>query len=275
MKFSVIPEDASIALKVLLANEEHVSPGSCFGPVIRSIYIIECCTEGRGSVIINGKEFPVKAGDSYVLLPGDAVRHTADTSDPRGGYYCAVCGTAADYSIKEAGITSTSPFVSAAAFHEIRSWMEQLVHQWPRKDTGAQLRQIGCAYGLLGVILGNRHSAEKSTLIDRAIGYIEHNYPNELTVAEIAKAVGLEQSYLSVLFKNRTGYSPYKYLTRLRVQKSCQLMLTGKYGIAAVADLVGLDPHNFARIFYREMGMSPSDFMQASTPDKLPPNFLD
>lgn len=275
MKFNVIPEDTSTELKVLLANEEHVTPGSCFGPVIRSIYIIECCTEGRGSVIINGKEFPVKAGDSYVLLPGDAVRHTADTVDPRGGYYCAVCGTVADYCIKEAGISSTTPFINSFAFEQIRSWMEQLVNQWPHKDAGAQFRQIGCAYGLLGVILANKHSAEKSNMIDRAIGYIEHNYPTNLTVAEIAKAVGLEQSYLSVLFKSKTGYSPYKYVTRLRVQKSCQLMLTGKFGIAAVANLVGLDPHNFARIFYREIGMSPSDFLQAATGDKLPPNFLD
>ena len=47
--------------------------GSVYGPVTREVYLLECCTHGEGSVIINGTRFPVKPGDCYVLLPGDKV----------------------------------------------------------------------------------------------------------------------------------------------------------------------------------------------------------
>ena len=77
------------SLNVLLAEYEHPKPGSTFGPVIRNLYYIECCTDGFGSITINGREFPIQAGDSYVLLPGDAVRHTADAARPRVGFSCA------------------------------------------------------------------------------------------------------------------------------------------------------------------------------------------
>ena len=43
-------------------REEDLAPGARFGPVIRDVYIFECCTEGKGSVIINEKEFSIRKG---------------------------------------------------------------------------------------------------------------------------------------------------------------------------------------------------------------------
>jgi len=50
--------------------DRNLEPGVRYGPVIRDTYVIECCTGGFGSAIINGVEFPVQAGDCYILLPG-------------------------------------------------------------------------------------------------------------------------------------------------------------------------------------------------------------
>ena len=61
-------------ISVIYAERENVRPGSCYGPVIRSVYILECCTGGVGSVIINGTEHPISAGCCYMLLPGDTNR---------------------------------------------------------------------------------------------------------------------------------------------------------------------------------------------------------
>ena len=40
-----------------VARDENLTPGITYGPVIRDVYIVECCTAGYGSVIINGTEF--------------------------------------------------------------------------------------------------------------------------------------------------------------------------------------------------------------------------
>ena len=52
------------SISVLLAKEDRVR-GSMRGPIVRGIYLIECCIEGKGSVVINGNEFPFTAGACY------------------------------------------------------------------------------------------------------------------------------------------------------------------------------------------------------------------
>ena len=260
MRDKHIPTLSREDISVIYAEREQPTPGSRFGPVIRSVYILECCTAGCGSVIINGTEFPVTAGSCYMLLPGDTVVHTTDSKNPREGYWCALDGISVGTHVENAGITSQNPFIDPALFPAILHWMEQLTQLWVCRDAGAQLRQTACAYGILGVMLQNKPATEKSPLIDTAIGLMQIHYPEPLTVAGLADQVGLERTYFSDLFKKKTGYSPYQYLTRLRIQKACQLMQN--HSISDTAYLVGLEPHNFGRVFKKEVGVSPRTYLK-------------
>ena len=248
-------------ISVIYAEFEKVTPGSRFGPVIRSVYILECCTGGQGSVIINGTEFPVSAGQCYMLLPGDTVIHTSDSQNPREGYWCALDGISIRGLAEYAGITAQSPFVDPVLFSSIRDLMERLTQIWFCRDAGATLRQTACAYGLLGIMLQNKPATEKRSLIDMSIGLMQTNYPNPLTVTSIANQVGLDRSYFSEQFKKLTGMSPYQYLTQLRIQKACQLLSQG-HSIADTSYLVGLEPHNFGRVFKKEVGISPREYLR-------------
>ena len=247
---------------VLYCGEEQATAGSRYGPVIRSVYIWECCTGGNGSVIINGQEFPVQGGDSYILLPGDTVIHTSSKTQPRQGYWCALDGLTVGSHIAEAGITSQSPFVPPEYFHDIAFLMQRMSTQWNEHDAGAVLRQNACVYGLLGTLLREKSPKQRETAIEQAIGLIETNYPDPLSVTDLAQEVGLARAYFSTLFKEKTGRSPYQYLNTVRIQKACELLKNGKYSVAEVADLVGLDSHNFARLFKREIGKNPTEYQK-------------
>lgn len=251
---------ASEDIRLVYAGPETATPGSRFGPVIRSVYIIECCTGGCGSVIINGKEFQVTAGTCYVLMPGDAVIHTSDAHHSRQGCWCALEGVSVGTYLQALGITADMPYAPAESFAQICQCIQTLADQWKCRDAGAQLRQTACVYWLLGTMLQGKPMAKKASLVDNAIGFMQTNYPEPLNISQLAQQVGLERTYFSDLFKEKTGLSPYRYLLRLRMQKACQLIAQG-HSVTQTAYLVGMDPHNFGRAFKKEVGHTPREYL--------------
>lgn len=256
------PPEASEDLAVLYVRRERSSPGGYHGPTVRSIYIVECCVAGRGTVIINGNCFPFQGGDCFVVLPGDSVIYTSDAEEPRQGYWCALDGASLGKYFREAGYSAQSPFAPPWVFSQARSWMEQMLSCWNDTDAGARLRQIACGYGLLGTLLRDRPAAANSILVERAVGYMQASYAERLDMQEVAKHVGLNRTYFSELFKEETGLSPHQYLIGLRIRQACKLLEDTQYPVWQVAELVGLDPHNFPRLFRRETGKLPRQYRQ-------------
>lgn len=252
----------TMEVSVLYAEEEHLRPAAWSGPWVRSCYIIECCTEGQGTVEVNGKSFPIQAGDCYALLPGSTVTFRCDMTNPRGGFWCALEGFPVGKVLEQVGITADSPFLPPALFEPVKSWLQLLAAQWPCKDEGAQLRQTGCAYCLLGALLQSRPASDSSGVIDKVIGFIQANYHEDLTLDIMAQQAGLERTYFSYLFKQKTGHSPHSYLTQIRVRKAAQLLSDRDHTVAEVAYLVGLTPHNFSRQFRQVMGMTANTYRQ-------------
>lgn len=241
-------------------KEENLLPGQQYGPIIRDVYIVECCTEGYGSVIINGREFPVGPGDCYILLPGDTVTHTADRKVPRRGCWCALDGLDLGRHFREAGISSQAPFAPKEAFDELCGRVQEMVEEWGKGDAGEALRETACIYGFLGALMRHCSPSGADDWIERALGLMEARFHEPLSVGEIAREVGLERSYFSVLFKEKSGLTPHRYLTSLRIRKACALMDGECCSVAEAAAAVGLDPRNFARLFKKETGKMPLEY---------------
>lgn len=243
-------------------QDRDLPPGICYGPVIRDVYIIECNTGGYGSVIINGKTFPVRPGDCYILLPGDTVTHTADHKDPRQGVWCAIDGMQVGWALAQAGITSETPYAPSELFTALTEQVDLLVQMRNDTDPGTSLRRLGCIYTFLGILLRTSHQQSKTDWLRRVMGYMDANYYLPICVSDLAREACMERSYFSVQFKRLVGQTPHAYLTALRVRKACTLMDKTSCPTGKAAELVGLDNRNFARLFKKETGMTPRQYLQ-------------
>jgi YesN/AraC family two-component response regulator len=102
-----------------------------------------------------------------------------------------------------------------------------------------------------------------SFLVKHALVYLHQNFANSLTRQEIADAVGVSNNYLSEIFRQELGLSPWDCLTRLRLQKAKELLRTTGDNITSVAAQTGFDDSAyFSRVFRKNIGMSPQEYRQ-------------
>ena len=107
-------------------------------------------------------------------------------------------------------------------------------------------------------VSGNRYGS----LIDTAKQYLaEHFESNDVSLNTVAAQVGVSSSYFSSIFKQETGQSCVEYLTKLRIDKACELLRCTTLRTAEIGERVGYnDPHYFSATFKKVTGVSPKDY---------------
>jgi len=102
---------------------------------------------------------------------------------------------------------------------------------------------------------------QTSALVKRAVAYLHQNYTRPLKRWEIAEAIGVSENYLSRVFNQELGLSPWDYLNRFRVCRAKELFRRTQGSIKDVADQVGFkDQKYFSRVFHKLTNLSPSEF---------------
>jgi len=97
------------------------------------------------------------------------------------------------------------------------------------------------------------------SLVDRALEYISGHFSEQaLSLNRISRAVGTNEKYLSHLFTSVIGQHMHEYISRLRVQHACHLILSTDKSTKLVAYESGFNrADGFGRTFRRYVGVSP------------------
>jgi len=99
--------------------------------------------------------------------------------------------------------------------------------------------------------------AEQPELLDQITTYVEENYAQPITIADLARHFFVSSSTISHLFKRKLGVSLYRYVTQRRLIASKTLIEKG-YRLEHVAAQTGFaDYSGFYRAFRQEYGISP------------------
>ena len=102
---------------------------------------------------------------------------------------------------------------------------------------------------------------ETNQLIQQAVTYIYENFRKRLTLEETADRLHISRSYLSKRFKAVTGFGFKEYLTHIRIQHACRLLLDTNRSITDIALECGFgDSNYFGDAFRHVKGVSPSRY---------------
>jgi AraC family transcriptional regulator len=94
--------------------------------------------------------------------------------------------------------------------------------------------------------------------------YLHARLAEELSIGTLAELVGLSPFHFSRVFKQTTGMSPLRYVTRERIARAQQLMRETSRSLIEIGLEVGYtNPSHFAQVFRRVAGMTPTEFRRA------------
>lgn len=101
--------------------------------------------------------------------------------------------------------------------------------------------------------------------IRKAIAYIDQHLKEELTLKDVAAHIHLNPSYFSVLFKEQANLNFSEYLTRRRIQRAKELVISTNLPINEIAEEVGYKTSKyFIKIFKEIEGITPSIYRKTS-----------
>lgn len=105
----------------------------------------------------------------------------------------------------------------------------------------------------------------QSTAVLEAMHYLEQNYRSKAVLGNFCQEHHYSLQYISGRFKKETGFTVSEYLQKLRLEKSCELLVGGSMTVQKIAQEVGYeDVKFFNQLFRRKLKMSPGEFRKMS-----------
>ena len=138
-----------------------------------------------------------------------------------------------------------------------------LVKEYDEHLPGTSFVSLGIFMTLIGKLtrlysLEQRISTFYYDPVSKIIAYLNKNYHNDITIAELCKFGSMSKSSLMRNFKNATGVSPLQYLLRLRVNEVALLLCSTEKPLVEIAETAGFSDVNYlGRQFKRILGLPP------------------
>ena len=276
-------------LRVYHSGMEKCLPCHTYGPSQRDHYLIHFVISGRGVFRSGETTYELTAGQGFLICPGRIAYYQADRIDPWHYAWIGFSGNQAESLLLQAGLSASEPILGKpdeAAAQGPDSTREDRIAPGASLRTiflaiaeaasmkaGRETYQLGLLYLLLADGIergpGLRSPADPADrqegYVRQATDYMAMNYSRRVSVAEMARQLGLDRSYLGALFRERTGLPPQRHLLQLRMEKAAGLIVESDLPISTIARSVGYDdPLLFSRMFRKVKGESPLGFRRTA-----------
>lgn len=276
------PRDVLWGLTITTVGYEKIGPGdpyptNChidshsFSPVkgrVLQEYQLVYITEGSGSFESSGfGKTAIKPGTMFLLFPDEWHTYCPDKQVGWTQYWIGFKGINMDERVRQAFFSKENPVFEVGLTEELVNIFMKAIETTEKENAHFQQMLAGIVNYMLGLIytlnennrLGkNRHWVDQ---INRARILMHENIESEMTVQEIAQAVGAGYSSFRKNFKKYTGLSPASYFQDLKLQRAKDMLCMTTLTVKEIGYRLNFEsPDYFSTQFKKKTGKRPSDF---------------
>ena len=222
---------------------------------------------GAGALRHDGKDYALPAGTGFLLRP-DAPHAYEPTEQPWDVYFLAFDGEAVGSLLGALGFTRGGMLY----FTETQTAVRCLGEIFARTKSGAPPDGFALSSLVYAFLTALRASASfepvgartaHAAMLHPVLEYINAHLDRPLTLAALAKRIGVSEQYLCRLFTQCLGVRPFRYIALRRMEAARSLLVETGLPVQEIARRVGYGSASyFGEQFRRLGGMPPGEFRQ-------------
>ncbi len=259
----------NVSLTIFNCGLQSCTSGHSWGPGIRDHFLIHFVVSGKGRYTCGDKTYYLKAGDMFLVKPSQVVHYIADENEPWEYYWVGFNGTYAQKVVSSLPFKDSMPVYTPKDFDSCKEYLYQ-IYAHSGNSMSHSTAMVGYLYLFLARLIEESSlmspaaSVTQSSYVIEAIKFIQFNYSSDISVDDIANAVGISRSHLYRVFVSNLGQSPIDYLTEYRINEACNLIRNTNLSISQIAVSVGFfDQFYFSRVFKKIKKIPPSKYLQS------------
>lgn len=259
----VFNKSEDLPLNVICAGITNPMPDYFIKRKNSSMYVFEQILEGEGTLIYNGKEHALSAGDFYILEPFTDQYYFSSQKNPMKklwvNFYCDFF----DKALEEMKLSGTGVFHGFNALDKMKQ-MYSLVKQSPDNET-ISYPVMNILFSILSDLsLFMTKKRKKTNISETALRtklFLNDSITKKISIEDISAKLYKSKSQINRDFIKYYGTTPYKYLLDRRLEFAKFMLANTKNSIKEISDmLVFVDEHYFCTIFKEKSGMTPGQY---------------
>lgn len=225
------------------------------------------CSAGKGMLSIGGNKYEIKDGMGFFFQP-NIPHEYYPTEKPWQIHWLTFDGSAVPGLLSYLDL---SPWrvVDIVDRQVVKQGLDDIYLSLSSENPDKILESSTLLYSFLAnlknstICTSGAQSGKPKQLLP-IISYMENNYAKYTSVQELADIIGVTSFHLCRLFKQEFQLSPFKYLTRLRIQKAKELLVAfPDMTIQSISEKVGYNtPSYFCRVFKEHEDITPTEFRE-------------
>ena len=257
------PKDRPLA--VVCGGCEHCTPDYAIHRTNFPFYAIEFVARGKGTVKLQGHEYPLHPGRLFSYGPHIRQDIGTDSTEPLIKYFVNFTGPQSGELLQVCHLAAGSA-AQVFAPNDVAAVFDELIRSG-LKDTrySADICVKLLEYLALKIAesLAPLEGVESQAFAtyQHCRLHLQEHFRRLRTLGQIAQECHVDAAYLCRLFRRFDHQSPYQYLLRLRMNQAAEQLHQPGMLVKQVAEQVGFsDPFHFSRVFKSTFGVSPDAF---------------
>jgi len=231
--------------------------GFTFTKDAQDYHIVAIILGGSAKYRMNKRSFSVHKGDVVFFRRG--IHHTAKVVSAEQWEHIAIA-------FRTDGDMDAFPpdgVLKVSHGNRLKELFRQAYSVWSGCGIGYKIQTKGIIHQILFSLMQENVTRLIGTntalqAMKAASDYVEQNYRNKITVEELAALSGYSPSHFARVFTRIYDTSPIQYVNQIRIMHAKNLLRTGQYTMAQIAQECGFsNVYYFSRCFKQVTGTTP------------------